>query len=109
MQALVILYCLQNNDRKSQAYMLSIDLFLAWEIGGGVLSLLFLDLQMVELWMGNQCAFVVFLVLGPQYLTNNLKERDLTWFMVSGCSVCPGGESLCFSGGKICQRMSTEW
>lgn len=33
MQAIVILYCLQNNGRKSHAFMLSIGLFLAWGMG----------------------------------------------------------------------------
>jgi hypothetical protein len=93
--------------------MLHIGFFLAWGMGR-LVAIVPRSLQMVEQWMGSQSALDALLVLGPQYLTNNLKERDFTWFMVSGYSVCPGRgacveKKLGFSGRNMCQRMLTAW
>lgn len=68
METLVILYCLQNNNKGSQAVHVQYGL-VSWLVEGAFWLLLFLVLQMVDLWVGTQCVLVVSIVLGPQYLT----------------------------------------
>lgn len=81
MQTLVILYCLQNNNKGSQAVHVQYGLD-SWLVEGAFWLLLFLVLQMVDLWVGTQCFSCVHSPVTTVPNRNNLKERDFAWFMV---------------------------
>lgn len=70
MQAIVILYCLQNNGRKSHAFVFSIGLFSAW--GMGVVAIVSLSTDGCPMDGKPAVFLVVFLVLVHSFWVFNL-------------------------------------